>query len=479
MKIKIIIPAFISWLMLFNLPAHAYTPESVSRLPQSVTNILQRYKIPVSTISVYVVDLDTGQPVILLNENTPRNPASAIKILTTYAGLELLGPAYLWETRFYLDGVLSNGTLKGNLIFQGGGDPFLSRESFWHMLHTLQVRGLKYIEGDFIIDHSLFETENGSTGDFDGRPYHTYNVFPHAALLNFTAQDFFIIPQKNSVLVYADPPADNIIIRNNLKLASGKCWAPGTVTNMNVSPQGSQVIVEFTGNYPAACGEQVIQRSVIPPDQFVYGVFKALWEEMGGTINGHYRSGVVPASGKPFYTETSRPLTDVIYGINKYSNNVMARQLLLTIGQIKVGAPGSKAAGAQAIKQWLHDIGIHAPELILDNGSGLSRHERISAGTMGKLLEHAWHGPLQPEFLSSLPIAGRDGTMRKRLNGKIPVGNIRIKTGLLNDVRSMAGYVKSRNNRHFVIVTLHNHTGIQNTTGTMIQDEILKWLYEL
>ncbi|OGT71275.1 MAG: D-alanyl-D-alanine carboxypeptidase/D-alanyl-D-alanine-endopeptidase [Gammaproteobacteria bacterium RIFCSPLOWO2_12_47_11] len=464
--------------MLFNLPAHAYTPESVSRLPQSVTNILQRYKIPVSTISVYVVDLDTGQPVILLNENTPRNPASAIKILTTYAGLELLGPAYLWETRFYLDGVLSNGTLKGNLIFQGGGDPFLSRESFWHMLHTLQVRGLKYIEGDFIIDHSLFETENGSTGDFDGRPYHTYNVFPHAALLNFTAQDFFIIPQKNSVLVYADPPADNIIIRNNLKLASGKCWAPGTVTNMNVSPQGSQVIVEFTGNYPAACGEQVIQRSVIPPDQFVYGVFKALWEEMGGTINGHYRSGVVPASGKPFYTETSRPLTDVIYGINKYSNNVMARQLLLTIGQIKVGAPGSKAAGAQAIKQWLHDIGIHAPELILDNGSGLSRHERISAGTMGKLLEHAWHGPLQPEFLSSLPIAGRDGTMRKRLNGKIPVGNIRIKTGLLNDVRSMAGYVKSRNNRHFVIVILHNHTGIQNTTGTLIQDELLKWLYE-
>ncbi|OGT64649.1 MAG: D-alanyl-D-alanine carboxypeptidase/D-alanyl-D-alanine-endopeptidase [Gammaproteobacteria bacterium RIFCSPLOWO2_02_47_7] len=464
--------------MLFNLPAHAYTPESVSRLPQSVTNILQRYKIPVSTISVYVVDLDTGQPVILLNENTPRNPASAIKILTTYAGLELLGPAYLWETRFYLDGVLSNGTLKGNLIFQGGGDPFLSRESFWHMLHTLQVRGLKYIEGDFIIDHSLFETENGSTGDFDGRPYHTYNVFPHAALLNFTAQDFFIIPQKNSVLVYADPPADNIIIRNNLKLASGKCWAPGTGTNMNVSPQGSQVIVEFTGNYPAACGEQVIQRSVIPPDQFVYGVFKALWEEMGGTINGHYRSGVVPASGKPFYTETSRPLTDVIYGINKYSNNVMARQLLLTIGQIKVGAPGSKAAGAQAIKQWLHDIGIHAPELILDNGSGLSRHERISAGTMGKLLEHAWHGPLQPEFLSSLPIAGRDGTMRKRLNGKIPVGNIRIKTGLLNDVRSMAGYVKSRNNRHFVIVILHNHTGIQNTTGTLIQDELLKWLYE-
>jgi D-alanyl-D-alanine carboxypeptidase/D-alanyl-D-alanine-endopeptidase (penicillin-binding protein 4) len=478
MKTRIIIPVFISWLILFTLPAYTYTPEAVTRLPQGASNILQRHKIPVNSLSVYVVDLDTGQPVIMLNEDIPRNPASTIKILTTYAGLELLGPNYLWETHFYLDGVLKNGTLKGNLIFQGGGDPFLSRESFWHMLHTLQARGMKHIEGDFIIDHSLFETESGSTGDFDGRPYRTYNVFPHAALLNFTAQDFFMIPGGNSVLVYADPPANNVIIRNKLKLVSGNCWASGTGADMNVSPQGSQIIVEFTGNYPAACGEQMIQRSVIPPDQFVFGVFKALWEEMGGTINGNYSIGVVPASSKPFYTETSRPLTDVIYSINKYSNNVMARQLLLTIGQIKVGTPGSKASGAQAIKQWLFDIGIKAPELILDNGSGLSRNERISANTMGKLLEHAWHGPLQPEFLTSLPIAGRDGTMRKRLNGKIPVGNIRIKTGLLNDVRSMAGYVKSRNNRNFVIVTLHNHPGIQNTNGTLIQDELLKWLYD-
>lgn len=470
---------FISWLMLFSLPVYTNTSQNLSNLPQGATSILQRHKIPLGTLSVYAVDLDTGRPILLLNENTPRNPASAIKVLTTYAGLELLGPAYLWETRFYLDGVLNNGTLNGNLIFQGGGDPFLSRESFWHMLHTLSARGLKHIEGDFVIDHSLFENETGSTGDFDGRPYHAYNAFPHAALVNFNAQEFFIIPQKNGVLVYADPPAENVQIRNNLKLVTGKCWAPGTGANMNVNRQGSQVIVEFTGNYPAACGEQTIQRSVISPDQFVYGTFKALWEEMGGTINGHYRSGVVPVTGKSFYTETSRPLTDVIYSINKYSNNVMARQLLLTIGQIKVGAPGSKASGAQAIKQWLFDIGIHAPELIIDNGSGLSRHERISAATMGKILERAWHGPLQPEFLASLPIAGRDGTMRKRLTGKVPVGNIRIKTGLLNDVRTMAGYVKSRNNRHFAVVTLHNHTGIQNTTGTLIQDEILKWLYEL
>lgn len=463
-------------MVLFTGPVYAL--HSNSQLPQSVFNLMSRYKIPKESLSLYIVDLDLNHELFELNPDTPRNPASVIKLVTTYAGLELLGPTYLWETRFYLDGTLNNETLKGNLIFQGGGDPFLSRESFWHMLHTLQERGLKHIDGDLVIDDSLFEIEPGSPGDFDGRPYNVYNTFPHAAMVNFKAQEFFIIPKSNSVLVYADPPAENLEIRNKLKLVSGNCWAPGTGADMNIYHQGSYIIAEFTGNYPAACGEKILQRSIMPNDEYVYGVFKALWEESGGTINGTYKKGTVPSHAKAFYTETSRPLSDVIYSINKYSNNVMARQLLLTIGQIKVGAPGTKESGAQAVNQWLFDIGIKAPELVLDNGSGLSRSASISARTLGKILEHAWYGPLHPEFLTSLPIAGLDGTMRKRLNGKVDLGNIRIKTGLLNNVRSMAGYVKSRNGKNYAVVSLHNYPGIQNTTGTLIQDEILKWLYE-
>lgn len=455
----------------------AYGVHSNTRIPQSAIDVMKRHNIPLDSLSLYIVDLDHNHPLYELNPDTPRNPASVIKLVTTYAGLELLGPNHLWETRFFLDGTLTSGTLKGNLVFQGGGDPFLSRESFWHMLYTLQARGLKHIEGDLIIDDSLFEYEFGSPADFDGHPYRVYNTFPHAAMINFKAQEFFIVPQKSKVLVYADPPSENLEIRNKLNLVSGNCWAPGTGADMRVYHQGSTTIAEFIGNYPAACGEKILQRAIIPDDQYVYGVFKALWQEMGGTISGTYRKGSASTASKPFYTESSRPLTDVIYSINKYSNNVMARQLLLTIGQVKAGAPGSKATGAQAIKQWLVDAGIEAPELVLDNGSGLSRNTRISARTLGTILEHAWHGPLQPEFMSSLPIAGQDGTMRKRLNGKIPPGNVRIKTGLLNSVRSMAGYVTSKNNRHFAIVSLHNHPGIQHTTGTLIQDELLKWLY--
>lgn len=466
------------YLTLISLSSSAYTPETLSKLPASIANLLQRYRIPSDSLSVYILDLDTHQPLLVLNPDTPRSPASVIKLLTTYAGLELLGPTFTWETRFYLDGTLNNGVLKGNLVFQGGGDPFLTRETFWHMLHNLRARGLREINGNLIIDDSLFEDETGAPGDFDHRPYEVYNTLPDAALVNFNAQEFVIIPGQQQVTIYADPPAANLQIKNKLRLTSGKCNDVDAGINLHILPQGPEIIAEFTGKYPASCGEQVLLRSIIQNDQYVYGVFKAMWQEMGGAITGSYVRGVVNASGQPFYMEPSKPLHEIIASINKYSNNVMARQLLLTIGQIVIGAPGSNASGVQAIEQWLHDVGIIAPELVLENGAGLSRTTQISASTLVKLLEHAWSGPLQPEFLASFPIAGKDGTMRKRLKGKIVPGSIRIKTGMLNGVRSMAGYVHSRNQKHYAVVSLQNYPGIQNTTGTTIQDELLKWLYE-
>lgn len=466
------------YVLLLIIPIQGYGLHTHTQIPQSVINLMNRYKIPKDSLSLYIVDLDHDHPLLELNPDTPRHPASTIKLLTTYAGLAILGPDYKWETRFYLDGDLSKGTLRGNLVFQGGGDPFLTRENFWHMLHALQLRGLQNITGDLIIDDSLFEDETGTTADFDNRPYSVYNTFPDAALVNFQAQEFVILPQKNSVLVYADPPAQNLQIRNNLQVVSGNCYSAGTGVNMSTSLQGSQIIATFSGKYPSTCGEQVLLRSIIPNDMYIFGVFKSLWEEMGGSIGGSYRRAAPALPDKPFYLELSKPLSEIVTYINKFSNNVMARQLFLTIGQIQKGTPGTKQSAAEAIKEWLVSAGISAPDLVLDNGSGLSRDTRISARTMAALLQYAWYSPLQPEFLSTFPIAGLDGTMRKRLNGKIPEGNIRIKTGLIRNVRSMAGYIYSKHNRHYVIVSLQNHPGIQNTTGTLIQDELLKWLYE-
>lgn len=459
------------------LSDYAVADHSVEHLPAPVRKILAKHKLPNDSLSVYIREFDSSDPLVALNIDTPRNPASVMKLLTTYAGLEILGPNYNWETHIHLDGTLSNGTLNGNLIIEGGGDPFLVSETFWHLLFTLRNRGIRHINGDLLIDNEYFEDENGSPADFDNKPYRVYNTFPDAVLLNFRAHQFHFVPIEKKLHIYADPPASNLKIRNKVKLVNGACKGKHRRLKFNVLKQGSVTTVTFGGNYPKRCGNQKLTRTVLPNGDYIFGVFKALWEDMGGTINGKYGETSIDENN-PFYIVPSKPLSEVITYINKYSNNVMTRQLLLTIGKENNNVAGSKAAARKVISGWLQNIGIPAPELIIENGSGLSRSARISAHTLAMLLQHALQSPYQPEYFSSLPLVGIDGTVRKRLKGILPPGSARIKTGIIDNVRSMAGYVKSKNNKNYIIVSLQNHKGIQNTTGTLVQDEILKWLYK-
>lgn len=449
-----------------------------SALPADVVSVLNKHKLPHNSMSVYIKEIGASDPLIDYQSNEPRNPASVMKMVTTLAGLELLGPDYVWETHFHTDGQVNGDTLNGNLIIEGGGDPFLVRETFWHMLYTLQLKGIKHIKGDLIIDNTLFEPEPGTTGDFDKKPYRAYNAFPDAALLNFTSQHFVLIPYINRLHIYADPPSSTLTIHNKVNLTRGKCRGLKNSLKMQVSENNNgKTIVEFSGQYPALCGESEILRSVSNNSQLLYGVFKSLWEEMGGTISGKGVTGKTPAEVTTLHKQFSRPLYNIIDYINKHSNNVMARQLLLTIAKETQGVPASKSSGAQAIKDWMEKKSIDTSGMIIDNGSGLSRKARIKAITLAQLLEQTWHSPFHPEFLSSLPIAGLDGTMKKRLNGHIKAGSMRIKTGLLRDVRSMAGYVTTKSGKTYVIVSLQNYRGIQNWTGTEVQDALLKWLY--
>lgn len=454
------------------------TVHAAGSLPQDVVNVLNKHKLPHHSMSIVIREIGSDHSLIEYNADEPRNPASVMKIVTTLAGLEILGPDYVWETHFHTDGTVANNTLNGNLIIEGGGDPFLVRETFWHMLYTLQLRGIRHINGDLIIDNTLFKPEPGTTGDFDNRPYRAYNTFPDAALLNFTAQNFVLIPYINRLHIYADPPSSTLTIRNSVKVTRGKCRGLGNSLKMHVRENNDgQTIVEFSGEYPARCGEREMLRSVSNNTQFLFGVFKSLWEEMGGTISGIGVTGKTPAKVTMLHKQFSRPLSTIIHYINKHSNNVMARQLLLTIAKEVHGVPATKSSGEDAVHDWIGQKGIDPSGIVIENGSGLSRHARIKASTLAKLLEQAWESPFQPEFLSSLPIAGMDGTMKKRLNGHIKAGSMRIKTGLLRNVRSMAGYVTAKSGKTFIVVSLQNHRGVQNWTGTAVQDALLKWLY--
>jgi serine-type D-Ala-D-Ala carboxypeptidase/endopeptidase (penicillin-binding protein 4) len=447
-------------------------------LPAPVRSALSKSRVPAESLSVYIKQIGAPKPLLAYRADTPRNPASVMKVVTTFAALDILGPDYRWQTRVYRDGPLVDGRLKGNLILQGGGDPNLFVEDFWRLLQDLRNRGVVDIDGDLIIDRSFFDGGSIDARPFDANRYRAYNRAPDAMLVNFGATRFFVSPEKNDVRVFADPPATTLIIDNRVWPTNGACRRARNRLRFKVVSKSPVTTVRLSGKYPWRCGEYSLTRAVMPRDQYVYGVFKALWEEMGGTLEGRGRNGPTPERAALLVDHESRPLSETIKSINKFSNNTMARQLLLTLAAEHYARAGTPVAGATVIADWLRQRGVSMPQMRIDNGSGLSRDARLSARGMGGLLEAANRSRFSAEFQASLPLAGIDGTMQERFVGEALEGRLRMKTGTLNGVRAGAGYLLNRDGKTYVVVMLHNHPGIHNGFGTQVQNVLLRWLYE-
>jgi D-alanyl-D-alanine carboxypeptidase/D-alanyl-D-alanine-endopeptidase (penicillin-binding protein 4) len=279
------------------------------------------------------------------------------------------------------------------------------------------------------------------------------------------------------VRIYADPLPAHVDIDDRLRLTRNGCRGFGRHLGMQVRESRGRNTVVFSGSYDAVCGENELFRVVSEPAAHTHGVFKRLWEEQGGVFNGTVREAALPPNARKLYSIASPPLADIIRSVNKYSNNVMTRQLLLTLGAEKISLPGSIDKGALAVRAALARRGLDFPELVLENGAGLSREERISARHLGEVLLAAWASPTMPEFVSSLPIAALDGTMQRRLAGTPLAGRVHLKTGSLNTVRSMAGYVLDAQGRRLAVVALHNHPRLDTHTAEAVQDALLNWVY--
>ncbi len=449
-------------------------------LPAPVSAALDKHKLAASGLSVYVHEIGAPRPLIAVADTVPRNPASTIKLVTSYAALEILGPGHTWETVAYLDGPLKDGRLQGNLVLRGGGDPYLLEEAFWKFLRDLRDRGLRHIAGDLVIDNGLFRPPAHDPGAFDGRPSRAYNVGPEALMVNFQATRFRVLadPDTARVRVVTEPRLANVTIDNQLRLVEGRCRRQHQNPSMEIRNRGRDSTVRFSGDFASGCGELSFVRVVTDPMPFVYGAFKELWHELGGSIDGDFRDGSTPPSAERFHTMESRPLSEAMRGVNKYSNNVMARQLLLTVGMARHGEPGTVDKGRAAVREWLQGKGLAMPELVLDNGSGLSRDARISAGSLGRLLLDAYASPYMPEFIASLPLSGIDGTLWRRFRNEALTGRAHLKTGSLNGSRAVAGYLQARSGRRYVVVSLHNDARLGGTGGRAVQDALLRWVYE-
>jgi D-alanyl-D-alanine carboxypeptidase/D-alanyl-D-alanine-endopeptidase (penicillin-binding protein 4) len=278
------------------------------------------------------------------------------------------------------------------------------------------------------------------------------------------------------VSIRPEPDLPEIKIINQLKVSTAQCGDWKSRLRYVVTPQDKVVSVMFAGEYAADCGEKYLDLSLFEDATYTYNLFRKIWQQLDGSLQGNLRLAATPVNAVKLMQQDSLTLADVIRRINKYSNNLMARQLLMTIAAEREGMPATEANGDKAIRTWLASKGMNFPELVIENGAGLSRVERISAQHLGELLINAYASPVMSELMSSLPILAVDGTVERRSKSSLVQGRAHLKTGSLNGVRAVAGYVLDQTGKRWAVVFMVNHqrAGLSKAA----QDALLDWVYQ-
>jgi D-alanyl-D-alanine carboxypeptidase/D-alanyl-D-alanine-endopeptidase (penicillin-binding protein 4) len=448
--------------------ARPQEPAADGALPEPLRAALHATGVPAGAIAVVVRPLGGGALRLALNDGVPMSPASTMKLLTTYAALELLGPAHTWRTEVFADGALRRDVLDGDLVFRGSGDPKLVAEHLWLLVQRVRAYGVREIRGDVVLERTAFDAGPHDPARFDGEPLRPYNVGPDPLLINYKAVTFAFVPDPDAgaARVLVTPALAGLRVAPFVATADGPCNDWRARLQADFSKPLEPV---FRGAYPAACGERAWHVSVLDHPAYFAAVFRALWEGTGGAWKGRVRAGTAPPDARRIARHESAPLAELIRDINRYSNNVMARQVFLALGTEGGARPGTLERSAEAVRSWLARRGMPMPELVLDNGSGLSRTERISAASLARLLAEAFDGPLMPEFVASLAMAGADAS------GRPPTpGTAHVKSGMLTDVRSVAGYVRAASGQRYIVVVFVNHALAMNAQPFL--DLVLDWV---
>lgn len=444
--------------------------------PPAFDASLTRAGIPRSATSVLVQDVD-GAPALMKHRiTTPMNPASVMKLVTTFAALDQLGPTFTWKTRIMAASPIRDGVLRGDLSIIGGGDPRLSRERLWLMLRELRSRGIRRIEGDVLTDRSYFNLPPHDPATFDQRPLRPYNAGASALNVDYGSIQLRLQPTPAGAEVTLDPQPAGLLVENRIRRNAGSaCGDP--VTQLVATPRegaGNTTVLTLDGNLPQTCTASFDWNlSPLPPERLFEGIFRALWQELGGEITGRFREGAPPQGAQLLVESSSPALPEVMRDMNKWSNNIIARHVLATLGAQAEPGRDSAIAGARVVERSLKASGISTDGLVIENGAGLSRNERVSTQSLGELLQAAWRSRTMPELVSSLPIAGRDGTARRRVANSPAAGAAHIKTGTLDGVRSLAGYVLGASGRRYAVVLMINHPNAG--AAREVQDALLEW----
>lgn len=468
-------------LFFFLLPSFVFAQDAVLKdsFPQALASLVKQAGFKEQGISLFIQPVDVPTPLVSFQSDQRFNPASVIKLVTTAASLDVLGVGYRWSTDVLYTGTIVGDTLKGDLYFRGNGDPYLTPERFWRLLNRIYIFGIRHISGNVFLDNSYFDPAPVDYAAFDEQPFRTYNVGPNALLVGFQATEFHfnVVDGKVSIIPFPDSP--KLKITNNVNAVSGPCARWQKRLELKTRSNNGVREVAFNGRYASRCEKKTLYRRVSDADDHFQHFFLPLWQQIGGSFSGEITQAPVPSNANLGLEGDSIALSEAVRLINKFSNNVMTRQVLLSMGARSQGLPGTTEKGISSIQTWLTKHQLDGKELLLDNGAGLSRETRVSAAFLGRLLHFVYQQAYMPEFISSLPVAGYDGTMAHRFKDEPIIGHAHIKTGLLDFVQTMAGYVTASSGRRYVVVMLHNDPRAHTKAAEELQNEIIRWIYRL
>lgn len=493
-------------------------------------NDIDNANVATPTIKISFSSLLSHQPDIA------RTPASTMKLVPSFIALDTLGANFVWHTRVYHTGIIIGDRLLGDLVIQGSGDPKMTHERLQQLLYKVQASGIRHINGDIIIDSGVFENVGKDPAAFDNAPLRPYNASPDGFLVNFSTIGIQSYPLANgqAQLTYK-PQLANYQMPNTINTRSASCGQ----ASYSLAPQWQPQQLALNANLPDSCGEHAFYVAYPNAKDFAARVIAAKWQELGNTLSGKvitqetpYEAlkntkptrglAALPMSPLPLVSYPSLNLTQQIYDINHFSNNVMTEQVALSIGAYdkaktteahiatvetfstnsdkanhdetannkiinsktsslyQFGKPTTTGypAALQTMNQWWQ-ANLSTPPPYLTNGSGLCRDCTITAANLSELLTYAYNHPSFDAYVSSLGIAGVSGTIAahsERLPESAAIGRAWIKTGTLNNVTSMAGYVKGTSGQDYVVVGLINTEQALNAyTARTVLDTMLDW----
>ena len=414
-----------------------------------------------------------------INADTLMSPGSIMKLVTTFAALEILGPNHHWDTDFLTDGVMVGDTLQGNLYVRFGGDPKLTIERLWTTLGELRSMGIIRIDGNLILDGTYFEVDGGfpSFEDNGDNRHAPFLVEPSAYLTNLNLMHFQVRADERGTQAWSTPSLGEVLIDNRVvAMEEGPCPSRRSFEWEPIIHEDHRVTVRVTGELPQGC-RTATYLSLLPHEQYSASLIRSLLADLGVVVSGSNLNGVTPEDARLVMKTTSPDLVTMVRDINKWSSNVMARQLLLTIGAENrmEDENDDRVAGIRVVYDWLEGKGINTAGMVIDNGAGLTRHGRITARQGAQILQHAWNSAYSADLMASMPIIAMDGTMVHRLRNTGMDGEGRIKTGYLENVRSIAGFTRDANNTTWAVVGMVNNDPAWN--GQAVLDRILYSLH--